>query len=453
MSKSVVSVRRFFALVGLSMAALGLVGARSGGQTPQPGENPVIFVSGVTGVALREVAKGRFVWGKGGNLISPHDRGYATANPIVEDAGGPVLEPAGAILGLKLFGLLRFDVYQPLVDIFDANGYRIGHLESPQPEDEFFLFSYDWRQDNVVSAQRLARQLERLRSARGQDILRVTLVCQSNGAHVCRYFTKYGDLSLEEATAGVERKTSGVEVEKLVLVGASNGGSVRILREMTVGRKYVRGIGRFWSPETLFTYRSLFQDLPAYSSDLFVDELGAPMTVDLFSAATWQQYGWSIYSPDNQRQLSKKKHPAWFGDPHSRAEYLQENLDRARRFHRLLSEDTTELGATRYYLVTNTHIPTSARAALVLEDGHWQTLFAGDKGLRRRPNLEAKISVPGDGHATEESQLQLSPQEHARLARQPLDVDGGHRMVVVHPRVLQHLMEIVADGEGGGVEP
>ena len=442
------------ACTGLLVGAVALVSWVGCSQAPPPnlegvrataGQTPVIFVSGVTGVGFRDVATGKFVWGRGSDLISPHDRGYAIARPIVEGHGGPELEPAGAILSLKLLGLFRIDVYQPLVDLFEANGYQVGSLDSPEPDDGFFLFSYDWRQDNVASAQRLARQLEALRRVRRQDRLKVVLICQSNGAHVCRYFTKYGDLNLEEAAAGVARRTPGLEVDKIVLVGASNGGSLRILREMTVGRKYVQAIGRYWSPETLFTFRSLFQDLPVYSPDLFVDERGVPMSVDLFKASSWQQFEWSIYSQDTQRQLAKNKHPAWFGDRADRVAYLGEALDRAQRFHRLLGRDAPEIGATRYYLVTNTHMETSARAVLWRENGHWQTLFAGDKKLKRRPDLEALITVPGDGHATAVSQRWLSPQERARVARDPLDVDGGHRMVVLHPATLSYLLEILAD--------
>ena len=65
-----------------------------------------------------------------------------------------------------------------------------------QPGENLFLFSYDWRQDNVASAQRLAAQLRSLRQAYGGTV-EIDLVCQSNGGYICRWLGKYGDVSLE----------------------------------------------------------------------------------------------------------------------------------------------------------------------------------------------------------------------------------------------------------------
>ncbi len=292
------------ALAAVVVASLGCSQVSSPVQETVPvasERRPVVFVPGVTGVGLRDESTQELVWGQGKNLIRPHDRGHGMALSLTASHPGPRLLPGGVILELKLFGFVRFKIYQELVDLFQASGYRLGDLEQPRPADDFFLFSYDWRQDNVSSAMRLADQLETLRRVRGQEALRIDLICQSNGAHVCRYFTKYGGLNLEEAESGDPRSHSGLTVENLILVGASNGGSIRVLRELNRGRKYVDVIGRYWSPETLFTFASLYQDLPIYTTDLFVDENAQPLPVDLFDAENWQRYQWSIYG----RQASR----------------------------------------------------------------------------------------------------------------------------------------------------
>jgi hypothetical protein len=95
---------------------------------------PVVFVPGVTGVELRHRVTGKTVWGKGGNLLGPHHRGYATARPVTDGAVGTRLEPGAVILKIRLLGIFRGTIYQQLVDLFEANGYRWGDLETPKPD-------------------------------------------------------------------------------------------------------------------------------------------------------------------------------------------------------------------------------------------------------------------------------------------------------------------------------
>ena len=404
---------------------------------------PIVFVPGVTGVGLRERTTGKAVWGLGHNLLKPHDRGHAIARPLVKGYGGPDLLPDDVILQLRLLRVLRLNVYQQLLDLFLANGYEHGDLEHPRPRDDLFLFSYDWRQDNVESAIRLAGQLDRLRQARGEQQLRVNLICQSNGAHVCRYFTKFGAASLESAESGERQDAGTIVVDRLVLVGSSNGGSIRILREMNRVRKFIKGIGRFWSPETLFTYQSLFQDLPAYTSDLFVDKEGQSLAVDLYAAENWQKFGWSIYGAGSHRYLQTSSAVPWLGNEVERRELLQDFLDRARRFQRVLRQDVEGFGPTRYYLIMNSRRETSSRAVLVDGEGTWQTLFEDDKQVRSNPALREAVITMGDGHATNESQSWLSEQELGRIEVAPIDVDGTHRRVVLQPSTHQALLAIL----------
>lgn len=411
---------------------------------------PVVFVPGVTGVELRDRSTGELVWGRGRNLLGPFDRGYRLARWLPAASAMPRLEPGRAILELRLFGIVRRPVYRSLVDLFEANGYRHGHLEDPRPGDGFFLFAYDWRQDNVTSACRLADQLRRLQRVRGGTRLRVILVCQSNGAHVCRYLTRYGGATLEDAESLGPQRLPGIEIDKLVLVGASNGGSLRVLRELDRGRRYLWGVGRRWAPETLFTFASLYQDLPVYTEDLFVDEKGASLAVDLFDAASWERFGWSAFGAAARRRLAAEDHREIFGREADRRAFLERSLNRAVRFHRVLHRDNDEPVPTSYYLITNRHNPTPARAVLLPEGTRWRTLFAGDRELRQLPVHTARVESIGDGHATLESQLWLSPQERARLASEPLEVAGEHFEMVLGAATFRHLLEIVA---GTGPSP
>ena len=204
-----------------------------------PPSVPVVFVPGVTGVELRDSRTGEVVWGEGRNLLGPDDDGSRLAL-------GPqdTLEPAGPIDQISVFGIHK-PIYGPLRELLVRAGYV--------PEKTLFFFGYDWRRDLRESAGRLGRELEEIRRKQGGERLEVDLVCQSSGAHLCRYLAKY---ELPPTLA----------VRRLVLVGASNGGSLRILRELDRGRRYVPLIGRFMSPEVLFTFPSLFQDLPSIAA-------------------------------------------------------------------------------------------------------------------------------------------------------------------------------------------
>jgi hypothetical protein len=409
-------------------------------------DTPVILVPGATGVELRDPATGKFVWGKGSNLVRPHDGGYAVALPIAPGAAGaPGLETGEVMEEIRLAGLFRKPIYGPIVDLLAANGYQRGDLADPRPEDTFFLFAYDWRQDNVASTALLLERLENLRRVRGMPRLPVVLICQSNGAHICRYLAKYGGASLAEAETGRAERPASIEVEKLILIGSSNGGSLRILRELDRGRSYVSLVGRKWQPETLFTFRSLFQDLPAYRRDLFLDEQGGVMEVDLYDGAAWQTFGWSVFAKSTARRLQDRSRADLFGDDEDRLRYLQQTLDSARRFQRVLATDSPGFGKPAYYMIQNRDIDTPERAVLVEKKGEWKTLFTGDRWLEKQPHLRKLATTAGDGHASIESQLWLSPQEHERLVGKPFEVEGGHFELILNPVALERVLQILTD--------
>lgn len=415
---------------------------------------PVLLVPGITGTALRDPATGRLVWGDGRAVIRPHDGGYALVEPLTPGAVRPGgrLEPAGVLEAVRL-GPVRKEVYGPIVRLLESHGYVRGELAAPRPADSLFLFGYDWRQENAVSAGRLAEALERLRRARGEERLDVDLVCQSNGAHVCRWFAKYGGGSLEEAEAGVAGPPRRVRVRKLILVSSSNGGSLENLVWLNRGRRYVPLIGRRWTPEAVLAIRAVFEDLPVYRSDLFVDEAGSPLPVDLFDLESWRRYGWSIFAPRIARRVDRSGRHDLFGGPAEREAYLGRALDRSRRFHAMLRRDVAGFEGVRYYMIQNVEAATPARAVLSRGNRGWRTRFVGDRWLRRRPPLASRLVEPGDGHATVESQLWLAPQERLALAAEPTSVAGDHFELILAPAAQRRLLALLAQPADRSAKP
>ena len=405
---------------------------------------PVLLVPGITGSGLRDPATGKLVWGNGLAVLRPHDGGYALVRPLMpgSERPGGALEVTGVLESVRL-GPINKEVYGPIVRLLERHGYRSGDLLAPRPGDDLFLFAYDWRRENAVAAGHLAEALERLRRSRGEDRMEVDLVCQSNGAHVCRWFAKYGGATLEEAEAGGARPSRAVRVRKLILVSSSNGGSLKNLLFLNRGRSYF-ALGRRWTPEAILSIRSVFEDLPVYTDELFVDAAGEPLAVDLFDLESWRRYGWSIFAPEVARRLERRGRDDLFGGPSDREAFLARALDRARRFHQQLRRDVEGFGGVSYHMIQNVDADTPSRALLEPDGDGWRLRFAGDKWVSKRPEWRARLMEPGDGHATVESQMWLAPQERSALAGETAVVDGDHFELILAPAAQRRLLALLA---------
>jgi hypothetical protein len=384
----------------------------------------VIFVSGLTGTALYDREARRVTWGDARSTFLPRDRGRAMARPIggAEDR----VETREPILDMSLRPFYRYEVYRPIVTTLEANGFERGR--------DLFLFGYDWRQSNVESARALARLIDDVGKGRP-----VVLICQSNGGYLCRWAVRAGDVSLDEAERGVARLPRA-RVEALVFLGTTHAGSIRILREIDRGRTYVP-LGRFLGPETFFTFESLYQDLPPWRDDLFVAGNGDRIDVDLFDAASWERYGWSIFGAEAARQADR--HEDLFGDRETRVAFLRRALENAQRFHAVL-RDAPPPHDVRYYSIQNRSHRTIDRAMLVRDGAGWRTLFVGDRCVDTRPGLAGLMATPGDLHAGAEGQDALSPGEAAALAEPLIEVDGDHLGVVRSPASHRAILRIIA---------
>jgi hypothetical protein len=398
---------------------------------------PVVVVPGITGTVLENAETGETLWGNFRTLLRPPDGGYAIALPIT---GGPApveAVPAGPVMRID-YVVGRKTVYDTVARLMVSNGYVQGDLALPRPGENFFFFAYDWRRSNVESARELVRHIENLAAAGEQA---VDLVCQSNATHICRWALKYGDVSLEEAESGIRRTSAAVSIRKVVFVGTAHGGSIRILREMDRGRRYIPLVGGLWAPEVFFTFESLYQDLPVYRSDLFFDSRGELLDVELFDAESWVRFEWSVFSPRVARRLGARAD--LFGTREDRIEWLQTSLDRAVRFHRLLDGDIPVSAAL--YSIQNLYTPTPDRAMLEVRDGEWATRFTRDREIDGDPRRSALASQPGDGHANVYSQRWLSASELEAMAERTSYFDGGHFEIITLPAAQRRLLEMLAE--------
>ena len=410
-------------------------------------KTPVIFIPGTTGSQLRHKETGKVIWGRAGNFYAPRDGGRLLALPIPgPPQPGEVVEAFDIIEKINFLGVMRVKIYASLIRALEQNGYVHGNLRSPRPEDTILVYPYDWRYENLEATRDLGELLENLRRVRGEKTLRIVFLCHSNAGRIARWFVKYGGATLEEAEAGRPERPPNIVVEKIIFAASAQGGAISTLGVLDRGRKYAP-FGRKLRPEYMFALAGLYEELPAYRDELFLDEQGHTMPIELFDASAWPRYHWSIYGAASQKRIALlgDDDPV-LGTEDDRMLWLEERLGAARRTHAMLLRDVPDFPSTRYYQIQGTRKPTASRALLVENSrGEWNTLTIKDKRVRKDKVLADLASCPGDRHATRDSQDWFSPQEKAAVTGAVYSIDAEHRKLFNDRTARQYILEYLLD--------
>src|SRR5580765_1998747 len=117
------------------------------------GKTPIIIIPGILGSRLKNKTTGEEVWPKLGHAEDDLDLPISTDLKANQDDLVATEVVDKAKLG---FLIPEIGVYEDLITTLEKNaGYKRGNMDSPDPggdKDTFYLFSYDWRRDNVDSA-------------------------------------------------------------------------------------------------------------------------------------------------------------------------------------------------------------------------------------------------------------------------------------------------------------
>jgi pimeloyl-ACP methyl ester carboxylesterase len=162
---------------------------------------------------------------------------------------------------------LNADFYGAIVrTLRESGGFVPGKLgvHADPKVRQFYVFAYDWRQDNVTTAKRLDALIEQIRRDYDDPALKVNLIAHSMGGLITRYYLRYGTVDALEGDGDFPINMSGTEkVGTAVLLGTPNLGSVSSLQSMLLGHKV--GLRRI-EPEVLATMPSIYE-LSAASLD------------------------------------------------------------------------------------------------------------------------------------------------------------------------------------------
>ncbi len=400
--------------LGLMAAVIGAVAACSTPPRPDlarmyrvaavsPDQTPVIVIPGLFGSKLRDRTTGVEVWPGAWNRVLFDDYGDLELrfDPTTLEVRRDNLEAfdlAEVVLGKSFYG--------PIVNtLVNFGGYVRATPGTPVKAGErrYYVFPYDWRQDNVEQAKGLDHLIDAIRTDYGDPELRVDIVAHSMGGLVARYYLRYGSVDVLDGMPSLISLYGAKRVRKLILLGTPNFGAVSAMHAYLAGEPI--GLKRM-RPETLATMPSGYQLFPHPLATWLIDPAGNALNDELFDPATWQRYQWNVFDPAVEARVRASHHGD--ADEHLSAlkRYFEFRLERARRFAWMLStpEPATPI---RYVLFGGDCTLTPARI-LVEDDGARPRTVFSPRDARATASadvLERAMLEPGDGRVTKPSLL------------------------------------------------
>ncbi len=245
---------------------------------PVADQPPVVLVHAITGAVLRDEypLPPEAVWDPGVFGVEAFDRiaihpespGPSTERPFYEALGPSRLTASHAV---KL-------IYGELVELLRKDLPERG--EAPVPA---YVFSYDWRQDNRLTAARLGDFIAEVID-RANLLRRYSGRCQA----VDLVGHSMGGLVIAACLAGGKHlsSTGRPQVRRVVTLGTPYLGAADALAKFATGESEIVGQRRHTEREIARLTPSVYQLLPLYERAFYDTPSGRQL--DLFDVANWQ---------------------------------------------------------------------------------------------------------------------------------------------------------------------
>lgn len=394
--------------------------SEAGGQPP-----PVVVIHGVFGARLRDIQTQEESWPGGFSrlLFSGYEELALPIDPVSLKPA-PSSQEAFAITD-RVAGR---DFYGELLRTLEkAGGYRRGTpgVAAKTGEQRYYVFVYDWRQDNVESARALDALIEQVRRDYGDPALKVDLIAHSMGGLVARYYLRYGVTDVLDGDEFPLNFHGAERVRRVILLGTPNLGSVKALQNLLTGFRV--GLRKI-PPEVLATMPSAYQLLPHPLNDWIITREGSMLDRDLFDIDLWRSFQWSIFDPEVRARVRARFATAAEADAYLALleRYMARALERGRRF--VWSLTVREASSPVRLIVFGGDCDLSPARVLAEEVGDDTTLrLWPDEITDPKPGIdyESLMLEPGDGSVTKASLLartSLDPrQPRHRYSYFPLD--------------------------------
>ncbi len=361
---------------------------------------PLIVIPGVLGSRLADSRTGELLWpGRWHDILTSNYRNLALEiDPVTLEPLPSPLYPEGlteTALGRDFYGQLirTLEVY--------------GGFERGQPGKavthkgrRYYIFAYDWRQDNVLTAGKLDALINQIRLDYNDPALKVDILAHSMGGLITRYYLRYGTTDVLNNNDFPVNLHGAARINKVIQLGTPNLGSASSLHGFLTGVPVVRRI----PTEVLATMPSGYQLFPHPLNDWLVNIRGKPLERDLFDVDVWKRFEWSVFDPQVIAKLGQN-HP----DPqyvNTLHRYFEKRLERARRFVWSLTVPLPE-NPIRLIVFGGDCEMTPARLLVEEVDGESRVRLHPDDIKNPLPGVDYQrlMLEPGDGRVTKPALL------------------------------------------------
>ena len=383
---------------------------RGAAQRKTMARKAVIVIPGILGSRLVDGSTNQTVWGAfSREAARPTNPDSARLVALPMTTGTPLkgladaVEPAGALETLKVSLFSAFSVqpraYLQILRVLGAGGFKDESLSAGAWDIDYgtehytcFQFSYDWRRSNAENAVLLAQFIEekksyiesenRKRFGRKGDV-KFDLVAHSMGCLVTRYFLRYGEQGMP--SSGKPNLTWGgaKDVEKVIMVGAPNSGSLFSLQQLVEGIHF--GPFTFKYPAAILgTMPSIYELLPRARHRVLRDS-DKQIELDPLDPKVWLDYEWGLADPRESKNIATLL--PIVSSPAERTAiahaHLTKSLRNARAFQDALDRPATPPAHLEFHLFAGDSVSTPVLAEAKLGKIKYSEFAPGDNTVPR----------------------------------------------------------------------
>jgi len=289
--------------------------------------NPIIVIPGILGSKLVDQDSSHSIWGDfGKNFADPKSiknlRKFALPmqlhRPLHQlksstKADGSMRHAKGSIAGLPI----QINTYAGLMEAMGVGAESMGsslkklddYIDDHRYHANAFEFGYDWRKsmdENAIKLAEFIQQLTRfIQMHKGNhNPVKFDIVAHSMGGLIARYFLRYGEQLLPDNALPVLNWAGSSQIERVVIIGTPNAGSLFALERLLVGFPST-ALTPGYDPIVLGTMPAIYQLLPRLRHQTFKRSDGDDSSANFLDVNFWIEMNWGLADKTKDTILAK----------------------------------------------------------------------------------------------------------------------------------------------------